>query len=70
VSPNSNLLATRQPVVIEGEAVVIDDLATIGAFVAETNQKYETDEGAAPIVRGEDGRERTPGKRQSRNPGG
>ncbi len=32
-----------EPVVIEGEAVLIDDLAVIGAFVAETNQKYKTD---------------------------
>jgi len=32
-----------EPVVIEGEAVSIDDLAAIGAFVAATNQKYQTD---------------------------
>jgi hypothetical protein len=32
-----------EPVVIEGEAVLIDDLAAIGAFVAEVNKKYKTD---------------------------
>ena len=32
-----------EPVVIEGEAVLIDDLPTIGAFVAATNTKYQTD---------------------------
>jgi len=32
-----------EPVVIEGEAVLIDNLGVIGAFVAETNQKYKTD---------------------------
>jgi PPOX class probable F420-dependent enzyme len=32
-----------EPVVIEGEAVLIDELAPIGAFVAETNRKYKTD---------------------------
>ena len=32
-----------EPVVMEGGAVLIDDLATIGSFVAEINRKYETD---------------------------
>jgi hypothetical protein len=32
-----------EPVVIEGEASLIDDLAAIGAFVTELNRKYKTD---------------------------
>jgi PPOX class probable F420-dependent enzyme len=32
-----------EPVVIEGEAVLIDGLTAIGAYVAETNRKYKTD---------------------------
>jgi PPOX class probable F420-dependent enzyme len=32
-----------EPVVIEGDAVLTDDGAAIGAFVAEVNQKYKTD---------------------------
>ena len=32
-----------EPVVIEGEAALIDDLAAIGAFVTELNGKYKTD---------------------------
>ena len=32
-----------EPVVIEGEAALIDDMAEIGAFVIELNRKYRTD---------------------------
>jgi PPOX class probable F420-dependent enzyme len=32
-----------EPVVIEGEAELIDDPVAIGAFKAETNRKYQTD---------------------------
>ena len=32
-----------EPVVIEGDAILIDDPAAIGTFVAEINQKYKTD---------------------------
>jgi PPOX class probable F420-dependent enzyme len=32
-----------EPVVIEGKAVLIDDLPAIESFVAEINQKYKTD---------------------------
>jgi len=32
-----------EPVVIEGEAALINDLAKIGSFVAELNRKYQTD---------------------------
>src|ERR1700730_15336214 len=32
-----------EPVVIEGEAALTDDLAAIGAFVTELNRKYKTD---------------------------
>ena len=32
-----------EPVVIEGDAMLIDDLAAIGTFVAEINRKYKTD---------------------------
>ncbi|HKV30843.1 MAG TPA: pyridoxamine 5'-phosphate oxidase family protein [Candidatus Dormibacteraeota bacterium] len=32
-----------EPVVIEGEAALIDELAAIGAFVSELNGKYQTD---------------------------
>jgi len=32
-----------EPVVIEGEAALIDELGAIGRFVTELNQKYKTD---------------------------
>jgi len=32
-----------EPVVIEGDAMLIDAVAAIGTFVAEVNQKYKTD---------------------------
>ena len=32
-----------EPVVIEGEAALIDDPGAIGAFVTELNRKYKTD---------------------------
>jgi len=31
-----------EPVIIQGDAEFVDDVAAIGAFVAQTNQKYRT----------------------------